>query len=163
MLRTLFVGLAAGTLMVVGFGSTTHAQGQGTVHEQGTPSSTTLDACGYFVGLQTPTATHDVTAGNDVQKHTERGTWTGVDNNYAFGPVTSLGAVSGTYQESTTTTNGVVSGTEDFTSNRGTISQQFTYPSDFSYFNVSVQATGDLSFMTSDTNGQCYAGPFPRS
>jgi hypothetical protein len=125
----------------------------------GTTSSTTLDACGYFTGEQTP-----ANSKTDGATTTERGTWTGVSNNYVNTPVASLGKVQGAFVEtSTTDSNGNVTGTESFTSNAGKIDQTFTYGPDVpGGFSVSVVATRDLSFLTSDTDGQCYTGPFPR-
>jgi hypothetical protein len=122
----------------------------------GNPSTTTLDACGYFVGTQTPTDTK--TKGATTS---EKGTWTGVDNNYGGGPVASLGPVDGSYSETVTDTGGgSFSGTEDFKSKAGAISQTFSF--DGTTFTVSVTATKSLAFLTSDTNGACYSGPFPR-
>ena len=123
------------------------------------PSSTTLDACGYFVGTQT--AAHSSTSGATT---TEQGQWSGVNNNYVNTPVASLGDVHGSYKEVTTTDgNGNVTGTESFTSNAGKIDQTFTFGPDVpGGYSVSVTATRDLSFLTSDTNGNCYGGPFPR-
>ena len=43
--------------------------------------STTPDACGYFIGDQTPAFTH--TGGTTT---TQRGTSTGISSNYAFTP-----------------------------------------------------------------------------
>jgi hypothetical protein len=128
-----------------------------------TGSSTTLDACGYFVGTQV--ASNDSTSmSNGVTYDTQHGTWTGVENNYGFGPVASLGDVHGAFTEVTqTAADGTVTGTESFTSNAGKIDQTFTYGSAVpGTFDVSVTATRDLAFLTSDTNGNCYSGPFPR-
>src|SRR3954453_1283527 len=124
-----------------------------------TSSSTTLDACGYFIGTQSPA--HTDTSGSTS---TEKGQWSGVTNNYVFTPVASLGNVHGAYQETTTTdANGNVTGTESFTSNAGKIDQTFAYGPDVpGGFSVTVTATRDLSFLTSDTNGNCYTGPWPR-
>jgi hypothetical protein len=123
-------------------------------------SSTTLDACGYFVGTQTANVT---STGKDGST-TEKGTWVGVDNNYGGTPVESLGAVHGSYTETTATDEaGTTTGTEIFRSNAGQITQMFAYGTGvIGGFIVSVTATGDLSFLTSDTNGQCYTGAFPR-
>ena len=124
-------------------------------------SSTTLDACGYFVGTQTANKT--TTSGS--RRHSENGTWLGVSNNYGFGPVNSLGPVKGSYTESTSydVTRDVTSGTEIFRSNAGQINQTFSYGSGVvGGFSVTVTATGSLSFLTSDTNGACYTGTFPR-
>ena len=122
------------------------------------PSSpTTLDACGYFVGTQTVTS--DKTT-NGVE--TQHGTWSGVSNNYYNTPVASLGAVQGAFtQVITTDASGNFTGTETFTSNAGKIDQVFSY-SVVGGFSVTVTATRDLAFMTSDTNGGCYTGTFPR-
>lgn len=131
--------------------------------DQYTASSTTLDACGYFVGTQTPTKVTTHTA-NGVTYTTESGTWTGVDNNYNNGPVSSLGTVSGTYTETTSkNAAGDVTGTEHFESSSGTIDQTFSYGPDVTGgYSVTVTATGDLAFLTSSTAGECYAGAFPR-
>lgn len=123
-------------------------------------SPTTLDACGYFVGTQTANKT--TTVGSN---HSENGTWTGVTNNYVNTPVASLGAVKGSYTETTTTNadGSVTSGTETFRSTAGQIDQTFSYGSGVvGGFSVSVTATGSLSFLTSNTDGACYTGPFPR-
>ena len=127
---------------------------------QKNPSFTTLDACGYFYGYQTANKT--TTSG---ATSTEKGTWTGVSNNYVNTPVASLGKVSGSYTETTTVDalTGDTTGTELFRSDAGQITQTFTYgPGVAGGFNVSVTATGSLSFLTSNTNGACYTGPFPR-
>lgn len=123
-------------------------------------SPTTLDACGYFVGMQTANVTSTGTDGSS----TEKGTWVGVDNNYVGSPVASLGTVQGSFVQTTTTDGaGTTTGTEIFRSNAGQITQTFTYgPTVPGGFVVSVTATRDLSFLTSDTNGQCYTGAFPR-
>lgn len=125
----------------------------------GTPTSTTLDACGYFVGVQT--AANTKTKNGVTEQH---GTWTGVSNNYVNTPVASLGDVHGAFREATWLDgNGDTVGTEDFTSNAGKIHQSFTYgPNVVGGFSVQVTATRSLSFLTSDTNGDCYMGPFPR-
>jgi hypothetical protein len=122
-------------------------------------SSTTLDACGYFVGTQTANKT--VTSGSN---YSEKGTWTGVTNNYVNTPVASLGAVTGSYSEAIVNgSDGSFSGTETFHSDAGTINQTFAFtPGPDGGFAVTVTATGALSFLTSDTNGACYSGPFPR-
>lgn len=126
-----------------------------------TSSQTTLDACGFFVGTQTPDSSSSKTK-NGVQYFSESGTFVGISNNYGKGTVTSLGNVTGTYKEAYTINNGVVSGTEHFVTNQGTVSQTFSYNTNYTNFNVNVVATGNLSFLTSDTNGECYAGTFPR-
>jgi hypothetical protein len=125
-------------------------------------SSTTLDACGYFVGTQTANqTTSSVSSG--VTSYTEKGTWTGVTNDYSFTPVASLGSVMGSYIEATTTNadGSITTGTETFHSNAGEIDQTFSY-SAADVWDVTVTATGSLSFLTSSTNGACHAGPFPR-
>lgn len=127
----------------------------------GIPSSTTLDACGYFVGVQTPSFTH-----TDGTTTIQRGTWTGVTNNYVDTAVASLGKVQGAFYEITTPYGADgrdTEGTESFTSNAGQIYQSFSYGPDVpGGFSVSVTATRDLSFLTSSTNGDCYTGSFPR-
>jgi hypothetical protein len=156
-MRKFLVSVGAAALLVVpaftagAFASPAH----------GTAESTTLDACGYFGGVQTAANTK-----TDGATTTQHGTWTGVINNSDQSPVASLGKVQGAFEE-TTTHNfdglGDTSGTETFTSNAGQISQTFTYgPGVIGGFNVSVTATRDLAFLTSDTNGQCYMGPVPR-
>ncbi len=123
-----------------------------------TSSSTTLDACGYFVGTQTVSS--DKTT-NGVE--TQHGTWSGVNNNYSNTPVASLGTVQGAFTEVITTdTSGNVTGTETFTSNAGKIDQVFSSGPSVGGFSVTVTATRDLAFLTSDTNGNCYTGTFPR-
>jgi hypothetical protein len=126
---------------------------------RGVTSTTTLDACGYFIGTQTAANTD-----TDGATTTQRGTWTGVTNNYFLTPVASLGDVQGAFSETTTTnSSGDVTGTESFVSNAGKIYQTFAYgPDVVGGFNVAVTATRDLSFLTSSTAGQCYSGPFPR-
>ena len=124
-------------------------------------SSTTLDACGYFVGTQTPNRSYTYVSGG-ITHHIETGTWTGVDNNYSHIPVASLGPVTGSYSElASTDASGNVNGVEAFQSNVGSIVQQFAFAPSSGY-SVSVKATRNLSFLTSDTHGHCYAGPFPR-
>ncbi|MEP7001419.1 MAG: hypothetical protein ABI969_13125 [bacterium] len=121
-------------------------------------SSTTLDACGYFVGVQTANKTSV-----NGTLHSDNGTWSGVSNNYVNTPVASLGAVSGSYTDSYNLdplTGYISNGSETFRSNAGTITQSFAF--DATGWHVSVTATGSLSFLTSDTNGNCYTGPFPR-
>jgi hypothetical protein len=124
-------------------------------------SSTTLDACGYFVGTQTANKT--ATSGST---YTEKGTWTGVSNNYGGGSVTSLGPVQGSYSLSQDGsyaggTGTITNGTEVFRSDAGMITQTYAYDPTTGW-HVSVTATGSLSFLTSDTNGNCYTGAFPR-
>jgi hypothetical protein len=96
----------------------------------------------------------------------ENGTWTGVSNNYDLGPVASLGSVKGSYSlsEDGSYAGGagtITDGIEVFRSNAGTISQMFAYDPGTGW-HVSVTATGSLSFLTSDTDGHCYTGAFPR-
>jgi hypothetical protein len=118
-------------------------------------STTTLDACGYFVGVQTANETT-----NSGSTYSEKGTWTGVTNNYVNTPVASLGDVVGSYSETVVTNpDGSINGTEIFHSNAGQINQTFSFKGTWT---VSVTATRSLSFLTSDTNGACYTGPFPR-
>ncbi|GEM_PF-2389192 len=126
-------------------------------------SSTTLDACGYFTGEQTTRSTTSRTEAG-VTYTTERGTWTGVSNNYGGGPVSSLGSVQGSFTQTTSTDgNGNVTGVETFTSDAGKIDQTFTYGPDVAGgYSVVVTATRDLSFLTSSTDGHCYTGAFPR-
>ena len=133
-------------------------------HKGGKDSSTTtLDACGYFGGTQTVSETKDYVV-DGVTYHSEKGTWTGILNNYSNTPVASLGTVKGSYSETyTIDANGMLTGTENFNSGAGKIDQTFSYNSiTYSDFSVSVEATRDLSFLTSDTNGHCYTGTFPR-
>jgi hypothetical protein len=160
-----FIGMAAaaasGLALLVAAGTAGADPGHGF---NKTGSSTTLDACGYFIGTQTP-SNDSTNTSNGVMSETQHGTWTGVENNYVFTPVASLGDVHGAYTEVTqTTADGTTTGTETFTSNAGKIDQAFSYgPSVPGYFSVTVTATRDLAFLTSDTNGNCYSGPFPRS
>jgi hypothetical protein len=127
---------------------------------QGTTSKTTLDACGYFYGLQSSSTT------KTGATTTTKGTWEGVWNNYVDTRVASLGTVQGAFSETTSTygTNAQdTQGTESFTSNAGHIDQTFSFgPDVVGGYNVDVTATHDLSFLTSNTNGACYSGPFPR-
>ena len=125
-------------------------------------SVTTLDACGYFVGLQTANKSSSSTSGT-ATTFSDKGPWTGVTNNYSNTPVASLGPVSGSYTESyskNSVTGDITEGTELFRSDAGTISQTFSRIS--GTWSVGVVATGSLSFLTSNTAGACYTGPFPR-
>ena len=164
-LTKLITGATASIVFAIAFSVPVFAassNGNGTIRAIGTPSSTTLDACGYFVGTQVSTQTHIFTTPSGMTHDNQKGTWTGVENNYSYIPVKSLGLVSGTYTENTTTSNGMVRGTEEFHSSEGNISQQFSFTTSFTSFNVNVQATGKLAFLTSNTNGHCYSGPVPR-
>jgi hypothetical protein len=158
MKRTI-AALAASAAMIGTTVGVAGAAGASPAH--GSTSMTTLDACGYFYGEQTPAFTHA-----DGGTTTQKGTWTGVWNNYVDTRVASLGTVQGAFSETTSTygTNGQdTQGTESFTSNAGKIDQTFSYgPDVVGGFNVDVTATRDLSFLTSNTNGACYSGPFPR-
>jgi hypothetical protein len=151
------VVISATVIAALGAGGTVDAAFASNPHSD--QASTTLDACGYFIGTQT--AAHSATAGSST---TEEGQWSGVLNNYSLTPVASLGDVHGAYRETTTTdANGNTTGIESFTSNAGKIEQTFTYgPGVVGGFNVTVTATRDLAFLTSDTNGGCYQGPVPR-
>lgn len=125
-----------------------------------TSAVTTLDACGYFIGLQTASHTDNDMA-NGVTYTTEHGTWTGVTNNYFQTPVASLGPVKGAYDDThSKDAAGNIAGTERFISSAGKINQ--VYARTNGVWNVSVIATGELSFLTSNTNGHCYTGLFPR-
>lgn len=129
---------------------------------QNASSITTLDACGYFIGIQTPSEA-DQRVTNGVTYTIESGTWTGINNNYVNTPVASLGPVSGRFHDShSKDAAGNVAGTERFTSAAGDIDQVYAYTASTHTWNVSVVATDRLSFLTSDTNGHCYTGPFPR-
>lgn len=134
----------------------------------GTPNAgeafTTLDACGYFFGYQTSNNIKETTIAGAVYT-IERGTWTGVWNNYNNPKVGSLGNVQGSYVETTTVdANGNTTGTESFNSNRGQIDQSFSYGPDVAGgYAVQVTATGDLAFLSSNTDGECYSGTFPRA
>ena len=123
--------------------------------------STTLDACGAFVGAATPTSRTERPY-QGVTYSSERGTFTGVTDNDNKGPVASLRTVTGTYSETYTTgAAGNLSGTEIFWSKSGTISQTFSYDP-ASGHTVEVSAMGSLAFLTSDTIGHFHAGPVPR-
>jgi hypothetical protein len=137
--------------------------GNGVIRTTGTSVMTTLDACGYFFGYQTSSQTHVFTEPNKTVHDNERGVWAGVYNNNGL-LVNSLRIVIGNYVLNTSTSsNGVVTGTEEFHSAIGNIAQQFTYgPGVPGGYIVNVVATGQLSFLTSNTNGHCYTGPFPR-
>jgi hypothetical protein len=102
----------------------------------------------------------------DGATYSEKGTWTGVSNNYGGGPVASLGSVKGSYSLSedgsySDGTGTITNGVETFRSDAGTISQTFSFDPATGW-HVSVTATGSLAFLTSDTNGDCYTGAFPR-
>ena len=127
-------------------------------------SSTTLDACGYFVGTSTANKTTTQSVLGPVTSYMDKGTWTGVSNNYGLGPVTSLGPVNGSYTDAysrDSSTGTITNGTETFRSDAGQINQAFAFDP-VTGWHVTVTATGSLSFLTSDTNGACYTGPFPR-
>jgi hypothetical protein len=127
----------------------------------GESSTTTLDACGYFVGTETLGNIRTTTSGG-VTTTLERGTWVGVSNNYGNGPVSSLGSVSGGYvKETKTYPDGSITGTEMLNSRAGKIDQVFSF-NPTTGWTVSVVATRDLAFLTSNTSGECYTGPFPR-
>lgn len=129
---------------------------------KGEPRSTTLDACGFFVGTETPSNTRESTV-DGVTTKSVRGTWVGVSNNHGGGPVASLGTVKGSYHlETVTSPDGTVNGTETFNSGAGKIEQVFTIGPNFSFFEVTVVATRDLAFLTSSTAEGCYSGVFPR-
>lgn len=127
-------------------------------HGQKVTVQTTLDACGYFIG--TSTANKTTQAGDS---YTDKGTWSGVENNYYYTPVSSLGTVTGSYTDSYNedSSGNITNGSETFRSGDGTITQSYSYNT-VTGWDVSVTATGDLSFLTSNTNGDCYTGPFPR-
>lgn len=132
-------------------------------NSQKTGSSTTLDACGYFLGTQTASNDTTTTGSDGTTYETQHGTWTGVENDYVFTPVASLGTVQGAYTEVTQTApDGTITGTESFTSDAGKIDQTFTIGPNASFFEVTVTATRNLAFLTSSTAGECYSGPFPR-
>jgi hypothetical protein len=155
--KSVVVGVSAIALLGAG---TTAASAHPVNTHGGTPSSTTLDACGYFVGTQTPQTTKTTTNSDGSTTTTEHGSWTGVSNNYVGTPVASLGPVQGRYAETVThNVDGSETGTENFVSSAGSIDQVFAIGGGF---DVSVTATKALSFLTSDTNGACYTGPFPR-
>jgi hypothetical protein len=132
-MKMTIAALAASAAMIgttVGVTGAAGAAGAST----GTPEPTTLDACGYFYGLQSSSTTK---AGATT---TTKGTWEGVWNNYVD-----------------------TQGTESFTSNAGKIDQTFSFGPDVAGgFNVNVTATRDLSFLTSNTDAACYSGPVPR-
>jgi hypothetical protein len=158
--KSIVVGVSA--IALLGAGATAASAHPVNTHG-GTASSTTLDACGYFVGVQTPTTTKVTTNSGGSTTSTEHGSWTGVSNNYVNTPVVSLGSVQGEYTETVTrNVDGSETGTENFVSSAGKIDQVFVIGANFSSFAVSVTATKSLSFLTSDTNGGCYTGPFPR-
>jgi hypothetical protein len=127
---------------------------------QKTPTTTTLDACGYFTGVSTANKTTQ-----SGTFYTDKGTWTGVSNNYYDTPVASLGTVTGSYTDSGNldpSTGAITGGTEVFRSDAGSITQSYAFDPATGW-HVSVAATGSLSFLTSSTNGACYMGTFPRS
>jgi hypothetical protein len=155
--KTIVIGVSA--IALVGAG-TTAASAHPVITHGGSPGSTTLDACAYFVGTQTAQTTKSITNSDGSVTTTEHGSWTGVTNNYVNTPVASLGSVEGRYAETyTKNVDGSISGTENFVSSAGNIDQVFIIGPGY---NVSVTATKSLSFLTSNTNGACYTVPFPR-
>jgi hypothetical protein len=123
-------------------------------------TTTTLDACGYFIGVSPANKTTQ-----SGTFYTDKGPWTGVSNNYSNAPVASLGTVTGSYTDSGNydPSTGVISnGTEVFRSDAGSITQSYAVDPATGW-HLSVTATGSLSFLTSSTDGACYTGPFPRS
>lgn len=125
-------------------------------------SNTTLDACGYFHGFQTASKAYQETNKSGTTHYNEKGSWNGVFNQDGSLVIKGLGAVDGTYSENFfVKSDGDVQGVEHFNSSAGIISQQFAY-SAASGWNVNVQATGALAFLTSNTNGNCYIGTYPR-
>jgi hypothetical protein len=155
--KTIVIGVSAIALFGAG---TTAASAQPVNTHGGSPSDTTLDACGYFGGTQTAQTTKTTTNSDGSVTTTEHGSWTGVSNNSVNTPVASLGSVEGRYAETVTkNVDGSESGTENFVSSAGKIDQVFIIGASF---DVSVTATKSLSFLTSDTNGACYNGPVPR-
>jgi hypothetical protein len=90
---------------------------------------------------------------------TARSLW----NNFVNTPVASLGPVSGKYHDShSVDAAGNISGVERFKSDAGNIDQVYAFTASTHTWNVDVVATGSLSFLTTNTNGRCYKGPFPR-
>lgn len=152
----------AGSVAVPAFAApSAHNNGRDSL--RGDSSSTTLDACGYFIGTQTASEGSTTTLSDGSTYTTERGTWVGVMNNYGNGLVASLGNVRGSYSESYTVKSGVTTGVESFNSGAGKINQTYTYGTGVKGgFIVNVAATRDLSFLTSNTVGDCYTGQFPR-
>src|SRR5947208_15542995 len=61
-------------------------------------SSTTLDACGHCVDTQNANKTDQSGA-----PYSEKGTWTGVSNNYGSALVASHGTLQGPYTDTATT------------------------------------------------------------
>lgn len=155
MRKLIVAAIAAGTFA----GAAAPALAVNDPHGQKVTVQTTLDACGYFVG--TSTANKTTQAGDS---YTDKGTWTGVENNYYYTPVSSLGTVTGSYTDSYNedSSGNITNGSEMFRSGDGTITQSYSY-STVTGWDVTVTATGDLSFLTSSTSGDCYSGPFPRS
>ena len=121
---------------------------------QKTPTTTTLDACGYFIGVSTANKTTQ-----SGTFYTDKGTWTGVTNNYYSTPVASLGTVTGSYTDSgnSNADGSITNGTEVFRSAAGTITQSYAFDP-VTGWHVSVTATASLSFLTSSTDGNCYTG-----
>lgn len=158
-----FIHFAAIVLALVAILGTTVLGSRALAGDALPPSTTTLDACGYFTGVQTASNSRTGTRPDGTSYSSDEGTWTGVSNNYGGGPVASLGPVNGRYREASTGSYaaGTLSGTEKFESEWGNITQ--TYSFNGISWSVSVAATGDLSFLTSDTNGHCYTGTFPRA
>jgi hypothetical protein len=126
----------------------------------GVPAETTLDACGYFIGYQTPSHVYTYQDGG-VTYTAEYGTWVGVWNNYSHIPVASVSPVTGSYLDAySIDAAGNIRGVEYFRSAKGNIQQRFARTS--GQWTVSVVATDQLAFLTSDTSGHCYTGPVPR-
>jgi hypothetical protein len=165
----LMLGILSSAAMLTVLPLAAHAEtgnGHNTLH--GDSGYTTLDACGYFSAIQTASEGSTTTSNNGSMTVQEHGTWTGVLNDatghVTVSPVVSLGKVQGAFSETqTTTSDGVTTGTESFTSNAGKVTQTYEYGNGVpGGFVVSVTGTRDLAFLTSNTNGACYTGTFPR-
>jgi len=159
--KRLVGGIVSG-LVIVGMtvipASAAVNSGNGTVFETGTATSTTLDACSAFSGTQTSSQSHSVTTPDGTLNYSERGTWTGLTQNWGATPLGGLPTnVSGTYtlEYRYTAASGSLTGTEEFQSSAGNIAQQYSYSASTGW-TVNVVATGSLSFLTSNTNGNCY-------
>ena len=134
----------------IGAGATT-----GTVFAPGYPAPTTMDACSAFSAMQTSSQSNTVTTKNGTLSYYERGTWDELTQNWGT-PISPLPTPAGTYTEQySVTASGSFTGTEEFQSSVGNVAQQYSYSASAGW-TVNVVATGSLSFLTSNTNGNCY-------
>lgn len=153
---------SAGLLGATSLQSAALAHGAHTAPNSGS-TSTTLDACGYFGGKQTPSTNSQFTDATGTTHYSDRGTWTGVTNISTGTAVASLGSVTGDYSENyTVDAVGNLKGVEQFQSNSGAVEQNYSYDTVTNAWTVRVSANRALTFLSSDTNGHCYTGAYPR-